>query len=256
MTTLKRWLQLSLASLGLEVRRIARPQPGAVKPVRGSLHEALGHLVGLGYAPSWVLDVGAANGTPALLDVFDDSRLVCIEPLKENEQALRKLMESRAGKYIIAGAGKVAGSFPFYVGEHPDGSSFVDDGHRGEIRHVPVVRLDDVADELEIRGDVLLKISAQGAELDVLEGARELLASCEIVLIETSLFRFRKGFPDFYDVVAFMKGRSYVVYDIVAGRNRPYDNALAHRYLVFAKEDGPFRGTHQWAREPPRDSVS
>jgi hypothetical protein len=47
-------------------------------------------------------------------------------------------------------------------------------------------------------------------------------------------------------VVAYMKGRSYVVYDIVDGRNRPFDQALAHRYLIFAKESGRFRTTHQW----------
>jgi FkbM family methyltransferase len=243
---LKQWLKRALASMGLEVRRIARPpQAGAVTPVRGSMREALTHLAGLGYAPSWVVDVGAADGTPAL-DVFADSRLVCIDPLKENAQALRERTEPRGGKTIIAGAGKVAGTLPLYVGEDRDGSSFLDDGRGGEIRHVPIVRLDDVAGELNIRGDVLLKINAQGAELDVLEGARELLASCEIVIIETSLFRFRPGFPDFHDVVAFMKGQSYVVYDIVDGRNRPYDNALAHRYLIFAKESGRFRITQRW----------
>jgi FkbM family methyltransferase len=245
MTALRRWLKLGLASIGFEVRRISRAQPGAVTPVRGSLREALTHLAGLGYAPSWVIDVGAADGTPAL-DVFRGSRLVCIDPLRENEQALRERTELRGGRYIIAGAGRVAGALPLYVGENRDGSSFLDDRGRGEIRRVQVVRLDDVARELEIRGNVLLKINAQGAELDVLEGARELLASCEIVIIETSLFRFRPGFPDFHDVVAYMKGRSYVVYDIVDGRNRPYDHALAHRYLVFANESGRFRTTHQW----------
>lgn len=248
MTALKRWLKRGLASMGFEVRRIPRAlQAGAVRPVRGSMREALTHLAGLGYAPSWVVDVGAAGGTPAL-DVFGGSRLVCIDPLNENAQALRERTELRGGMYIIAGAGRVAGTLPLYVGEDPDGSSFLDDGRGGEIRRVPIVRLDDVAAELGIREDVLLKINAQGAELDVLEGARELLASCEIVIIETSLFRFRTGFPDFHDMVAFMKSRSYVVYDIVDGRNRPYDQALAHRYLVFAKESGRFRTTHQWAQ--------
>jgi len=211
------------------------------------MREALTHLAGLGYAPAWVIDVGAADGTPAL-DIFRDSRLVCIDPLRENQQALQERTEQRRGTYIIAGAGRAAGILSLYVGENRDGSSFLEGEGNDEVRHVPVVRLDDVAAELEIRGDVLLKINAQGMELEVLEGARELLASCEIVIIETSLFRFRTGFPDFHDVVAFMKGLSYVVYDIVDGRNRPYDHALAHRYLVFAKESGRFRATHQWAR--------
>lgn len=43
-----------------------------------------------------------------------------------------------------------------------------------------------------------------------------------------------------------MKVLGYCVYDIVDGRNRPYDYALAHRYLLFAKESGRFRATHQW----------
>jgi hypothetical protein len=105
------------------------------------------------------------------------------------------------------------------------------------------------AEELGLRGGALLKISAQGAELDVLEGGRHLLETCEVAVVETSLFRFRPRFPDFYDVVAFMKDRGYVVYDIVAGRNRPYDGALAHRYLIFARENGRFRAKHQRGKE-------
>lgn len=246
MNALKRWLKRGLASIGIEVRRISRPRAGMPTTIRGSMREALTHLAGLGYAPAWVIDVGAADGTPAL-DVFSGSRLVCIDPLRENEQALQARTAQRRGKTIIAGAGRAAGILPLHVGADRDGSSFLEGAGREEIRPVPIVRLDDVAAELEIQGEVLLKINAQGMELDVLEGAHELLACCEIVIIETPLFRFRTGFPDFHDIVAFMKSLGYAVYDLVDGRNRPYDNALAHRYVVFAKENGRFRASHQWA---------
>ena len=208
--------------------------------------DALRHAAGLGFAPAVVVDVGAADGTPDLLEAFPSARFLWIEPIAENEPALRELSRRYAGKYVLGAAGRAPGTAPIHVGANRDGSSLLDDGAGGERREIAVVRLDDLVEPSDLRGEVLLKINAQGTELDVLEGAPRLLESAEVVVIETSFFRFRSGFPDFFDVVSAMKARGWVAYDIVAGRNRPHDKALAHKYVVFVKESGRFRTTHRW----------
>ena len=38
-----------------------------------------------------------------------------------------------------------------------------------------------------------------------------------------------------------MKKKNFVVYDILGGSNRPYDNALFQGDFLFVKENGQFR---------------
>ena len=74
----------------------------------------------------------------------------------------------------------------------------------GSPRVVPGLRLDDLLREINFRTPALLKIDVQGAELIVLRGASVALRSCEIVLLETSLFQLMKGAPLLSDIVAYM----------------------------------------------------
>jgi len=75
-----------------------------------------------------------------------------------------------------------------------------------------------------------------------------LLEQVEVIILEVSFFRFLKNAPDFYDVVAYLKSIGYVVYDIFGGINRPLDNALAQKDLIFVKENGILRQSHGWAK--------
>jgi hypothetical protein len=70
---------------------------------------------------------------------------------------------------------------------------------------------------------------------------------CEVILIETSVYRVSESPPDFYCVVDYMKKRGWSIYDIVDGIYRPYDNCLGDIDLVFVRDDGPFRTYAGWA---------
>ena len=43
-----------------------------------------------------------------------------------------------------------------------------------------------------------------------------------------------------------MHEQGFVVYDILEGIFRPYDNALGQVDLVFAKANGPLRASYAW----------
>jgi hypothetical protein len=122
----------------------------------------------------------------------------------------------------------------------------------GKPRTVPAVTLDDLFEEKQLEGPLLLKVDVQGAELDVLAGAKRMLRHVEYVVLETALFQFYDGGPQLADVVAFMKERGFVVYEIMDVLFRPLDGAMSQVDLAFVKENGIFRRSHAYATPQQR----
>ncbi|MEO0473492.1 MAG: FkbM family methyltransferase [Bacteroidota bacterium] len=233
------------SAMGLEVRQ----KSGR----RASMTQSLYHLAKLGFKPDVIIDVGTAYGTEQLLEVYPDVRYLWIEALKEFEPTIQQLANKYTGDYLISAAGSEEGEISIHVHDALTGSSVYEeeDGQEadGKARTIPMTTLDAIKDRYKLDQSSLLKIDVQGAELEVLKGAKSILPSCEVILLEVSLFQFQKGAPEFYDIVAYLKEIGYVVYDLVDGHNRPYDGALAQKDLVFVKENGRFRTSHKWASE-------
>ena len=153
----------------------------------------------------------------------------------------------------VAAAGLAAGEVTFNVHSHQlDGSSLYKETMGsvadGEEVTVPQVRIDDVVKEHGCPGPYLIKIDIQGAELDALDGATEILGDTEVIVLEVSLFEFMKRAPQLDDVIAYMKARGFVTCDLVYGWNRPLDNALGQVYIVFVSDPGALRREHGYAR--------
>jgi FkbM family methyltransferase len=221
--------------------------------LRYTMHEALQQIRDVGFIPDFIIDVGTAGGTHAILAVFRKAFYIWIEPLKEFEPKIQKLQRKFSGDYYICAAGSTAGKLSIHV--HPDlvGSSLLEeeDGIKadGVPREIDVITLDSLLDKYPaVRNKrTLLKLDVQGFELEVLDGAANLLNLCEAILLEVSMFKFQKNAPDFYDVIVFMRKKGFVLYDIFDGLNRPLDNALAQKDLLFVKENGFFRQSHRFS---------
>jgi len=223
---------------------------------RKTLKEVLSHIKGIGFKPKTIIDVGVAYGTPGLYDVFDDVQYLLVDPLREYEHVMKDICSKHPGEYIVAAAGEAPGSMTLNV--HPDlsGSSFYKESEGshvdGEPREVPVITLDDLIEEKKTEGPYILKVDTQGADLNVLAGASEVLKQTEVVLLEVFLFQFYKDIPLFHDIVNFMKKRGFVAYEIFGGHCRPYDKALAQLDMAFVKEKGIFRKTNDFATKAQR----
>lgn len=245
--TIKKIIKHIFNILGFEIRRLPSIQSN-FEPTRIKMKESLQHILSLNYYPKIIIDVGAGYGTWPLLKVFPKSRFLWIEPLIEFENALKKLSEKYNGQFVIAAAGKFDGTIPIKVAPYLFGGSLrYDKSDKSLLREIKVVRLDSLIDKYDFRDDILLKVDVEGYELEVLEGAQELLQGCEIVILEVSLFNYTKEHPDFYEVIDYMKKRKFVVYDIFGGHNRPLDKALAQKDILFVKENGRFRQSHNWS---------
>jgi FkbM family methyltransferase len=232
----------TLASRGIEIHR--------TRGVRRSLPAVLGHYRQLGFVPSVVFDVGVGPGTPELYEAFPEARLVLVEPLEEWRGHFESAVRARETDTIIAAAGSTPGEVEIFVHRAPWCSSILG-GLRGEDsdgtrRPVPVVRLDDIAAERGLAGPYVVKVDVEGAELEVLSGAPDVLRATELVLLEVSLFEFIPGSPQFHDVVSWMHEHGFVVADLFDAHNRLLDGALARMDVAFVQEAGRFRQNHSY----------
>ena len=258
---LKAQLKNILKFFGFELRKI-HPEGNKTNIFarRANMYEVLEHICNLGLKPQTIIDVGVANGTFELYENFPDAFHLLVEPLVEYEAALQDICIKYKAEYVISAATNHSGTITINI--HPDqvGSSILKETEGvhadGIPRQVATVTLDELCEKRNLLPPYAIKIDVQGAELIVLDGAKNLLRDTEVIILEVSLFKFHIDAPEFYDVVSYMKDRRFVVYDIFGGHNRPIDGALAQVDMVFVKEDGLFRKTHNWANPEQRQMWS
>jgi FkbM family methyltransferase len=230
-----------------------QPIKGGVRDMRIPVGGSYALMRGLGFYPKTVVDVGVATGTMELYAAYPDSYFLLIEPLVEYEPNLHSILKQYRGSYVLAAAG--SGTNPVNFNVHKDlmGSSLYKStmgaGVDGRAVTIPMVRIDDILEERRLTGPYLIKIDAQGAGLDILDGAQKALSDAEAAVLEISFFQFAKGAPQFFDVILYMKNHGFVAYDIIQGWNRPLDDALGQIDMVFVKENGMFRQNHSYAKQ-------
>jgi FkbM family methyltransferase len=244
----------ALRAGGIEVSRADGGGP------RRTLPDVVAHLRARGVAPATVIDVGVAAGTPELYAAFDGVPLLLVEPLAEHEEHLRAIVAGRPGSsYLLAAAGPEPGELEITVHRVLACSSVLGDrdpdGEPGERRTVPVVTLDDVVARRGLRGPFVVKVDVEGAELQVLAGARATLAQTDVVLLEVSFFQLVPGGAELADVIARMREAGFSPYDIYHGHVRPLDGALAQVDMAFVRTDGPLRADHRYATAQQADAL-
>ena len=245
-------LKTIFAVFGLEIKKKFCKNYANVNLLpRVTLFQILDHLVRLGFKPATIIDVGAANGTFELYTQFPSSKHILIEPLIEFEKDLKHITDIYDAEYVIAAAGEKKRNVIINV--HPDlvGSSIFNEVEGASVdgfaRNIPMITLEDVCKERMLKGCYLIKIDVQGAELLVLEGAKNILQDTEVIILEVSLIDCVLGSPLLHDVVGYMEKRGFVVYDFFNFNYRPLDNALAQIDAVFVKENGMFRKDRSFA---------
>ena len=207
--------------------------------------------------PKVVIDIGAASGTPELYGAFPAAYHLLIEPLREFENSLRDVLRQIEGDYVLAVASDQEGFATLNVHSRDlDSSSLFHEAEGayadGAPREVAAVTIDGLVSQRALQGPFLLKADVQGAELKVLDGAAETLKQTEAVILEVLLFGILVGCPQLPEVIAYMKTKGFVPYDIFGYLYRPRDNALSQVDIVFVREDGMFRREHGYATEEQR----
>ena len=251
--------QKCLSLFGLEMARkdFLKELTDARDNPRAAMYRCLSQAAGNGLKPVTVIDVGVAGGTMPLYELFPDADFILVEPLEEFRPKLEKIAKGmKSAHYIQAAAASVRGNITFNV--HPDleGSSIFreeeDSDVNGVERVIPTVTLDEICAELKTKPPYLIKIDAQGSEIEVLKGAGSIVPHAEFITMEVSLFEFYKGAPLIGDCIEFMLKNGFAVYDLFDLRYRKLDGAMAQVDIAFVKDKGLFRKHHFYANREQR----
>jgi FkbM family methyltransferase len=204
----------------------------------GSFTGTLAGLFQKGVRYSTVIDVGCADGHFYVhhygLGLFPGSTVLNIDPNPIYENSLKSIKDVMGGHYAIAAASDSEGELELTMSTHPYWSSLRprDDPYWERINHmdqgtakVKAVTLDGLAARLDLRGPYLLKFDVQGAEAQVLRGARELLARTHVVICEADM-------NDFQAINETLVGAGFGLFDLTQP-NWLADRSLGWFYPVY-----------------------
>jgi FkbM family methyltransferase len=188
-----------------------------------------------GFSPRTIVDVGAYEGAWTMLahSVWPTSIVIMIEANRAKISRLREIGETHC-ELLGAAAGQ---SVAFNVME--TGSSVLSE-HSSVPREIEIRTLSTLDSlSLNLEGPGLLKIDAQGYELEILKGAVNSLRIFEAILLEVAVIEINEGAPLLADVVSFMDKLDFVASEVLEVHRRPLDRALSQMDILFIRRGSP-----------------
>lgn len=193
-------------------------------------------VAGRGFAPKCIVDVGAYEGAWSKMakSVWPESNLFMFEPNFSKKEKLAKLANDLPGKLYDNLLGAKNGE-PVKFNVMETGSSIMSE--RSPIYRDVEMRVLTTIDSLGINFEApgLLKIDAQGYELEILKGAINVLPCFEAVLLEVALIEINEGAPLLHEVTAFMDELGFVACEILEVHRRPLDGAMTQVDILFVR---------------------
>jgi len=225
-------------------------------------------LSNMGFSPRWVMDVGAHKGdwSRDAHIYFPQAHFTLVEPQEDLKPHLERFVQQHDGSdFVIAGAASSEGQKEFHVIPQSCSASSFAISHEESVsrgflrRQVRTVTLDSLCQQHGGFPEVL-KVDAEGFELEVLRGARSLLGQTELIFLEVPLFfegdqvgsESPEGVyvrPSFHTLVQTMRESGYEPYDITDMNRRSHDDALYLMEMVFALRNGELRRYKGWGPE-------
>jgi FkbM family methyltransferase len=184
--------------------------------------------------------------------IWPDAGIVMIEPNREQKDRLLAMAADLNARLYTELLGAVDGEeVQFHV--MASGSSVLAE-HSDVPRTTERRRLVTLNSLLANHQAIdLLKIDAQGYELNILSGADKILPRVQAVLLEIALIEVNEGSPILHEVMSYMHDRNFVAFDILELHRRPLDRALSQVDVFFCRKDSELRADKRF-HGPERDS--
>jgi FkbM family methyltransferase len=213
-------------------------------------HEFATHLKNLGFSPASVVDVGGSDGswTRRIANLFPEAKTSIFEPLVDYVPKFQEGLESltsanpNVSVYKVA-MGDKSGKRPMPLNINPVLSSClppVGNCTYTTCVQVPVLTLDVAVRKYQIPPPTFLKISVNGFELQVLEGANETLGSVEVLFIETGLAKYLGPWTALLpEVTDWLATRGFYCTEFLDNFHDEWGLLIRQR-VVFMREDNPY----------------
>ncbi len=199
---------------------------------RERAHRPFAHAI-LDGVPLVAVDVGAARGIPDHWRPFETvAHFVAFEPhppafrelaarfaaaeCPERWTVLPVALSGRGGRRELHVPATATGASLLRLHLEGDAADYLDtrDVHPYRSETVETRRLDDVFDERGESGPHLVKLDAQGAEQEILEGCGDRLAHTTLIETEANLLEVYRGQPTFTELSGFLAERGFEVLDL------------------------------------------
>lgn len=218
-------------------------RPNQEKPSHANTRPLFQTLSRMGFQPAHVVDVGAHEGawTRSALVYFPDSKYTLFEPQRSLLEPQIDLDTTNVKKCFV-GVGPRTEDRLFTEHSRSDSYSFAlteeqakERGFRQNL--MSVVSLDEFLLHSDWPKPEVLKIDAEGWDLEVLRGATHVLTTCELVLLEAGVMnkRFKNTA---LSVMKEMDTRGFQLFDITDLNRTPSLGGLWNVELAFAKKGG------------------
>jgi len=210
------------------------------------LHSFFPLLKGLGFAPRHILDVGANHGdwTRTALRYFPDAQYTLVEPQDHLKSHIQDLLAAgHKITWINAGAGDTPGTFPFTISQRDDSSTFVLNADQARAAGqqqfmLPIRTLNEIVSSSAAPIPEMVKIDAEGLDLQVLAGSSHLLGTTDVFLVEACICS-NAGPNTAHAVINFMAQAGYRLIDITDLNRSPKHSVLWLAELAFLRSDSP-----------------
>ena len=199
-----------------------------------------------GFEPKHIVDIGANHGTwtRETLQYFPNSYYTLLEPQSWLQNSFNDLINNNKKiQFYPYGAGSKKETLTFTLLDRDDSSTFkfpkeeaIKKGYK-QI-DVPVVTLNSlIENEENFPFPDIVKIDAEGLDMEVLKGASDLFGKTEVFMVEAGIVH--KGFDNsILKLINFMDENGYILFDIT-DLNRPFiPSVLWLVELAFVKKKG------------------
>ncbi|MFY0687780.1 MAG: FkbM family methyltransferase [Cyclobacteriaceae bacterium] len=193
------------------------------------------------FRPKHILDIGANHGTWTrnALTYFPETNFTMIEPQEWLSESSKDLVLLENVEIDWCGVGAKEGEFNLTVHDRDDSSTFRLTEQEAKARgfkqvKIPVKTVDQIIGESSFSNPEIIKIDAEGMDLEVLKGAERTIKGCEFVLIEAGVMNL--GFDNsVIRVIKTMDSLGFRLFDLT-DLNRPFKQQVLWLVeLVFVR---------------------
>lgn len=240
---IKKIVNQLLKILGFRLQRIdSIPKRNSIKDQR--LRDCLLLLKSLGFKPKRIFDIGAHKGdwTRLVKEIYPHSNYTLFEPQERLKNYVLDLITDQKVEIINKGVGSKNELKKFTLVEREDSCNFLTSKPEAEDKNfeqidLEVITLDTFIKSNNLTAPDLLKIDAEGLDIEVLKGAKSIIGVTEVIMIEAAVLNSK--IPNtVHSVIRFMEEKGYVLFDITE-LNRPFEVELLWLVeLVFVLKSG------------------